>query len=338
MSPSSPEPSPSPASRPRLPARLLLSEHMVLVVSLALWFLLSPFVPGFGSAANMGHVASNLAPLLVLAIGQTFVLIAGGIDLSITATIALASVVGASIMTSDPGSPSDRPLAIAAAVLAMAAIGLLVGLINGLSVARLGMPPFMVTLATMMAVGGLAVWYTRSEKIIGLPESFVELGYGRVFGLPIAWLVVGTIALGARFALRSTVFGRWLYAVGRNPKAAGISGVPTARVVTAVYIASGLCAVVGSMLYTARLMTGSPETSPRLLLDVIGACVIGGTSLFGGRGKILWTAYGALFIASIDNLLNLMNLSNFMVMIVKGAVILAAALVDAGRARSEGAR
>jgi ribose/xylose/arabinose/galactoside ABC-type transport system permease subunit len=191
----------------------------------------------------------------------------------------------------------------------------------------------MVTLASMMAVGGLAVWYTRSGKIDNLPDAFVEIGYGAFLGVPLGVWVVGAIALAAHGVLARTVFGRWLYAVGRNAKAAVLSGVPRRRVVTTAYVVSGGCAAVASILYTARLETGSPEIAPRILLDVIAACVIGGTSLYGGRGKILWTAYGVLFVALIDNGLNLMNLSNFSIMIVKGGVILLAALLDTARTR-----
>ncbi|CAN5898524.1 ABC transporter permease [soil metagenome] len=313
--------------------RLLLSEHMVLAFALAYVVLLGPLVPGFASSRNFGNLTSNLLPLLVLAIGQTFVLISAGIDLSITSTIALASVVGASIMTTDEGYLDGSPLAVPAAIVAMLGVGVAVGLVNGLSVAYLKMPPFMVTLATMMGVGGLAVWYTRSEKIYNLPDSFVEIAYGSVLGIPYAVFLVGLIALVAYVFLGCTLFGRWLYALGRNPKAAAISGVPVARVVATAYVISGACAGIASILFTARLMTGSPEIAPRILLDVIAAAVIGGTSLFGGRGKISWTVYGVLLIALIDNGSNLMNLSNFMIMIVKGSVILLAALLDAVRTR-----
>lgn len=324
------------AAGPPTWARLLLSEHLILLLAaltaLAFW----ATVPGFASARNAGNLVQNLLPLLVLAIGQTFVLVGGGIDLSVTATIALASVLGASVMTSDGGHLAGHPLALPAAIAAMLAAGLAMGAVNGVSVAKLGMPPFMVTLSTLMAGGGLAVWYTRSEKIDNLPEAFVAISYGSIGGIPYGVFLVGGIALAAHVALSRTVFGRWLYAVGMSPRTATVSGVPSGRVVVASYVVGGLCAAVGALLYTSRLETGSPEIAPRILLDVIAACVIGGTSLFGGRGKILWTVYGVLFIALIDNGLNLMNLSNFMIMMVKGGVILLAALLDAGRARAAG--
>jgi ribose/xylose/arabinose/galactoside ABC-type transport system permease subunit len=307
---------------------------MVLVLSVAYILVLGPIVPGFASRENLGNVASNMLPLLVVAIGQTFVLIAGGIDLSATAVIALASVVGASITSADGGLLAGNSLAVPVAVAAMIGIGLLAGLVNGASVALLRMPPFMVTLASMMVLGGLAVWYTRSQKIYDLPDAFLAIGQGSLLGVvPYALIVTGTLVIAAHIALQHTLFGRWLYAVGMNGRTAEISGVPVALVVTAAFLVSGACAAVGSILYTARLETGSPEMGQRILLDVIAAAVIGGTSLYGGRGKVAWTVSGVLFITLIDNSLNLMNLSNFAILIVKGVVILLAALLDAMRTR-----
>lgn len=324
------------ASGPPGWARLLLSEHAVLALATAAALLFWAAVPGFATPANAANIGSNLLPLLALAIGQTIVLIGGGIDLSVTSTIALASVAGAAVMTGDGGPLAGSPLAVPAAVAAMLGVGLAVGLVNGIAVVRLGMPAFMVTLAAMMMAGGLAVRATRSQKIYGLPDAFLALADGRWLGVPIGVWVVGPLALGAHVVLSRTVAGRWLYAVGRNRRAAWISGVPVGLVVAGSYLAVGGCNAVGSMVYTARLMTGSPEIAPRILLDVIAACVIGGTSLFGGRGTVAGTMYGVLFIAVIDNGLNLMNLSNFMIMVVKGGVILLAALLDAERARLAG--
>ena len=321
-------------------AHLLLSEHLVLALSVAYILGIGPLVPGFATVANLGNVTSSLLPLLVLAIGQTFVLVTGGIDLSVTAVIALASVLGASVMTAEGGVLAGRPPAVPAAAAAMVGVGMAVGLINGVAVTRLGMPPFLVTLTTLMVCGGLAVWYTNwyahAEAIAGLPESFLTLvGEWRVGVAPYPLAIAAAVALGAHVALRHTLWGRWLYAVGLNRRAAAVSGVPAERVVTAAYVVSGACAAVGSILYTARLETGLPDLGQRLLLDVIAAAVLGGTSLFGGRGNITGTAAGVLFITLLDNGLNLGNLSNFQILIVKGLVILLAALLDAARRRRE---
>jgi ribose/xylose/arabinose/galactoside ABC-type transport system permease subunit len=316
----------------------LLARHWVALLCLVLVAVLSPVVPGFSSAANLRNAFSSLLPLLAVAVGQTLVLITGGIDLSVTATVALASVLGARVMTEAGGLLAGHPLAVPAAVMAMLATGLVVGAVNGLAVSRLRMPPFLATLAVMTFASGFAIWFTRSQGIAGLPEGFRLLGAGSIGPVPTALLVVGPLAVVAHVLLTRTVLGRWLFAVGGNARTARVSGVPVERVVLFAYVACAACAAAASILYTARLETGSPVLGQRILLDVIGAVVIGGTSLFGGRGSVLGTVYGALFITLLDNGLNLMGLTSFTVLMVKGSVILAAALVDATRERLEEAR
>lgn len=313
------------------PRRLIGSEYQALALSL-IWFLaLLPVVPEIGSTENLTNIFSNLLPLLIVAIGQTIVLITGGIDLSVTSTIALSSVAGALIMSADQGAMGGSRFAAPVGMLLMLGVGLGVGAFNGLAVARLRMPPFIVTLTTMMFFSGLAIWLTKSKSIDGLPPSLIAVGKGSIGGLPIAFLVALAVAFCAHLLLGRTLYGRWLYAVGSNRRAATVSGVPVNGTLMLAYIASGLCAAIASILYTGRLETGSPVLAQRILLDVIGATVIGGASLFGGKGKIFWTATGVLFIALIDNGLNMLGLSYFFIMMVKGGVILLAALLDGWR-------
>jgi ribose/xylose/arabinose/galactoside ABC-type transport system permease subunit len=263
-------------------------------------------------------------PLLVVALGQMFVLISRGIDLSVTSTIALASVLGAMVMNDESGWLRGNSLA---GIAAMLAVGALLGAANGAAIVRLRLPPFILTLTTMMFVSGFAIWLTRSKNIFGLPAAFNAIG---AHTLPALAVTCG-VAVAAHLALSRTLFGRWLYAVGHNERAAHVSGVPVARVTLGAYVVCGLCAAVAAVLYTGRLETGSPTMGARILLDVIGATVIGGTSLYGGKGKVLWTVFGVLFFTLIDNTLNLQNFSHFTIMMVKGAVILLAAVLDAAR-------
>jgi ribose/xylose/arabinose/galactoside ABC-type transport system permease subunit len=308
-------------------------EAWVAILCAALFAALGAVVPGFASPGNLGNLLSSVFPLVAVAVGETLVLVTGGIDLSVTAVIALASVLGARVMTEDGGLLAGHPFAGPAAAAAMLATGLAVGAVNGLAVARLRMPPFLATLAVTTFASGFAIWLTQSEGIAGLPAGFRALGAGRVGPFPPAFVVVGPLALAAHALLARTVAGRWLFAIGGNARAARVSGVPVERALLLAYAACGACAAVASVLYTARLETGSPVLGQRLFLDVIGAVVIGGTSLFGGRGSVAGTILGALFITLLDNGLNLMGLSSFAVLMIKGAVILAAALVDAGRER-----
>jgi ribose/xylose/arabinose/galactoside ABC-type transport system permease subunit len=221
------------------------------------------------------------------------------------------------------------PFATPAAILAMLGVGAALGAVNGAAITRFRMPPFIVTLTTMMFFSGFAIWLTHSRNIGNLPASFNAIGAHTGLALLVTLIVLAVAQIG----LSRSLVGRWLYAVGHNAKAALISGVPVHNVVLSAYVASGICAAVASVLYTGRLGTGSPVLGQRILLDVIGATVIGGTSLYGGKGKVLWTVYGALYLTLLDNSLNLLNLSYFTIMMAKGAVILLAALVDTARHR-----
>jgi ribose/xylose/arabinose/galactoside ABC-type transport system permease subunit len=308
---------------------LLASEYLVLALCVVYFAALAPFAEGFASAPNFQNILLTLLPLFILAIGQTVVLITGGIDLSMTATIALTSVVGGMVMSGDGGWLGNHPAAMPVAILLMVATGALVGLLNGVAVAVLRMPAFIVTLTTMMFAGGFAVWLTKSRNLGLLPEPFTAVGNK----LWISLLLTAVVALVAHVMLSRSLFGRWLYAVGHNARAAFVSGVPIAGITCSAYVVCGVCAALASVLLTGQAETASPVLGRNLLLDVIGATVIGGTSLFGGKGKVLWTLFGVLFLKLIDNSLNLLNLSDWDIRMVKGGVILFAALLDAMRNR-----
>jgi ribose/xylose/arabinose/galactoside ABC-type transport system permease subunit len=316
-----------------LPQRIIQSDHLVLALCAAYFCAVAPFAEGFATRENLGNVLSAMMPLLVVAVGQTVVLITAGIDLSATAVIGLASVTGAMVVNAETGPLGGSALATPAAVAVMLGVGAAVGLLNGALISKLKMPPFIVTLTAMMFFSGLAVWMVKSKPITGLPAGFMAIGKN-------VWLA-GAVALGvaaaAHIMLRRTLLGRWIYASGQNPQAALVSGVPVGRVVLLAYVVSGLCAGVAAALITGRLESGSPVHWKSNLLDIIGAAVIGGASLRGGRGTVAWTVFGVLFLTLIDNSLNLLDLSHFTIMMVKGGIILAAAALDSLRNRLLGA-
>lgn len=303
-------------------SRLLLSEYLVLGLTVLLFVALAPFASGLATTASLLNILGYLLPLFIVAIGMTLVMITGGIDLSVTSIIALTSVVGATLM-------GEHGVATLAGVGTMLALGAGLGGANGAIITLLRLPPFIVTLASMMFLSGFAVWFTQSKNIYGLPPAFLALGQR----LPIALAVTGLLAAAAHLLLRRTVYGRWLYATGQNATAAHISGVPVGAMTFAAYVVSGICAALASVLLTARLETGSPVLGREILLDIVGATVVGGTSLFGGKGKIAWTFFGVLFLTVLDNALNLLSLSHFTITMTKGAVILLAAVLDATRQR-----
>jgi ribose/xylose/arabinose/galactoside ABC-type transport system permease subunit len=336
----------------RLPGEVVLSDHFVLVLTVLYFLLTWAVYPHMADRRNLANLFSNVWPLLALVIGQMFVLIVGGIDLSQTSIMAVTSVLGAMVMATrfDPAKFQHNPLwgvvlseqggwlahsegAVPIAILFMLAVGVGIGLLNGIAVAKLKMPPFMVTLVAMSFFSGLAIYLTRSENIMHLPDSFIAVGKGAVGPVPSALLIVVSLTVIAFVILNRSALGRWFYAVGQSIRTARVSGIPTARVIVLAYIFSGFCAAVGSILYSARLEAGRPTLGRNLLLDVIGSAVIGGISLFGGKGKVLWAVYGVLFFVVLDNSLNKMPLEFYSIDIIKGSVILIAALLDALRTR-----
>jgi ribose/xylose/arabinose/galactoside ABC-type transport system permease subunit len=359
--------------------RLLLSEYFVLYLTAVSFAVAALFFPALLEPRNISNQLSNVWPLLAVAIGQTFVVVIAGIDLSLGATMGLASVAGAVVMTSAAdklllgGSPlwgtllaenggmlAGHSLATAAGVCTMLLVGILVGLLNGVFIARFKLPPFMMTLVSLMFFSSAAIWITQSQNVVNLPEAFTRLGSGEIvsfyFGerltpeikrrdiLPFVtypMLIALALTLVAHLLLSRTVFGRHVYAIGNNIRAADISGVPVRRTIIVVYMIAGFCAAVAAILYSARLEAGRPTIGGgSALLDIIGATVIGGTSLAGGKGKVTWTVVGVLFFVLLSNTLNYMRLSAFHIDVVKGAIILTASLLDVLRTRlvAEGQR
>jgi ribose/xylose/arabinose/galactoside ABC-type transport system permease subunit len=337
--------------------RLLMSEYLILYLCIALFAVMFLIEPKVASPYNITNLLSNVWPLLVVAIGQTLVLIIAGIDLSQGSVISVTSVLGAAFIaqSANPIVFSKSPLwgvllfegggilngsllGIPVAIAVMLVVGIAIGAFNGIAVAFMRIPPFMVTLVTSMFVGAFAILLAKSENIIDLPASFSAIGddlgkNGPLQFLSIAMFIALGLAVVAHFTLRRTVFGRWLYSIGTNGRAAVVSGVPVRKVIVLTYIFSGFCAALASIIYTARLEQGRPTLGEPFLLDIIAAVVIGGTSLAGGRGKVLWTVFGVIFLTLLGNALSLLNVPYFYVAIVKGSVILFAALVDVARRR-----
>jgi ribose/xylose/arabinose/galactoside ABC-type transport system permease subunit len=345
----------APSLPSRVGRRLLASEYFVLLLTLVYFLVLLPFVPRMASGRNFANIFSNLWPLLAVAMGQTFVLIVAGIDLSQTSVMALTSVIGAVLITQgvNPELFSKSPLwgvaltpgggvfagawfGVPAAIAAMLLAGAVIGMLNGAAVAYARMPAFMVTFVGFMFYDKVALYLTKSENIMNLPGAFIAVSKGSIGFVPVALLVSVSCAVAAHFLMGKTVFGKWLYATGINPKTSLISGVPTARVIVGAYMISGICAAVASVLYTGRLECGRPTLGSSLLLDIVGANIIGGISLFGGKGRITWTFFGVLFFVVLGNSLSMMNLDAFAIDIVKGCVILCAAVLDVLRSRMAG--
>jgi ribose transport system permease protein len=300
------------------PALILLI--LVIVVSLT--------TPVFFTSRNIGNVFSQTAVISVLALGQLLVIVSRGIDLSVGATIALSSVVGALVFrdVTDSGA-----LVIGAILLT----GALVGFVNGAVYVWGRIPhPFIVTLATLSVAKGLALWLADGTLIPGMPHAVDALG-GSIGWLPYSFFVVLGLAIAVLVLTTAMVWGRWLYAVGGNPEAARRTGIPVNRVLISVYVLSGLAAGFGGLITASQTASGSPTFGELAELDSIAAVIIGGAAFAGGRGHVGNALVGALTIGVIRNALNLHNVDAFYQLIVIGVVIVLAVEADVLRGALE---
>ncbi|WP_173645594.1 ABC transporter permease [Brevibacillus laterosporus] len=274
----------------------------------------------FLTVSNIFNVLRQVSINALIAFGMTFVILTGGIDLSVGSTLALSSVLSAGLMASG----GDPFLAIVVGLLA----GLVMGAFNGILVAKGNVAPFIATLATMTVFRGLTLVYTEGKPITGLPDSFGLVGksFFLQIPMPVIWMLLSFVAL--YFILKHTTFGRHVYALGSNEEATRLSGISTTKVKIWVYSISGLFASLAGIILTSRLNSAQPTAGTSYELDAIAAVVLGGTSLSGGKGWIVGTLIGAMIIGVLNNGLNLLNVSSFYQLVAKGAVILIAVLLD----------
>jgi ribose transport system permease protein len=289
------------------PALILLL--LVVIVSLT--------TPVFFTSRNIGNVFSQTAVIAILGLGQLLVIVSRGIDLSVGSTVALSGVVGAIVFLHVHST--------VLVVLAVLGVGLAVGLANGLVFVLGRIPhPFIVTLASLSIVRGLALWAANGTLIAGMPNPIDTLGGGTIGWLPYSFFVVAGLAVVAVIATTYLVWGRWLYAVGGNPDAARRAGIPVGRVLVTVYVISGLAAAVGGLVTAGLLDAGSPTAGDLAELDSIAAVIIGGAAFAGGRGNVGNALVGAFTIGVIRNALNLHNVNAFYQLMAIGVVVLLA--------------
>ena len=307
-------------------AKNYLSKYGILMALLVICIVLSFATPYFFTAQNLLIVLRQVSINGILAIGVTFVIIAGGIDLSLGSVIALTGVIAASF-----AHPGTYPL-IVPLLLAILS-GVLIGAVNGLTITIGRVAPFIVTLGMMTIARGLALVLSNGRPVTNLSPSFNFIGGGNVFGIPVPILIFAFVIVVSSIILKYTRIGRYVYAVGGNENAARASGILVNRVKLFAYImCSGLAALAGIVL-ASRITTGQPNAGIAYELDAIAAVVIGGTSLLGGRGSIAGTVIGVLIIGVINNGLDLLNVSSYYQQIIKGIIIVGAVLLDRKNAR-----
>ena len=281
---------------------------------IVVFVVLSIVAPSFLTADNLFNLGSQTSVNAVMAVGVTLVIITGGIDLSVGSVAALSGVVGVMLMAQYGFNPL-------LGVLGGLAIGALAGLINGLLVSVVGLPPFIATLGMLSVGRGLVLIVTGAVAVFGAPESFRLLGQGVINAIPIPVVLIAVVAVAGHLVLTRTKLGRYAYVMGSNMEAARLSGVPVKKYTTAVYVLSGALAGLGGMIAASRINSGQPNFGEGLELDVIAAVVIGGASLFGGRGTVLGSLIGAFLVAVIRNGAVQLNIGTFYQNVLIGVII-----------------
>lgn len=300
--------------------RTFLERYGVLLGFIIFVIVATIIQPRFLTPTNLLNVIRQVSIFGIMAIGETFVIITAGIDLSIGSILALVVVIVAGLLP---------VYGIAPAMLAGLLVGTLVGIVNGLGVTWGRVQPFVMTLGMLGIARGLAFIYTGGMPIPVLDKSFLFIGNGRLMGVPVPAVIFLSLVIIATLVLRYTPFGRYVYAIGSNEEAARLSGVNVGLNKTAVYALSGLLSGVAGILYASQLAVGPPIAGEGYELDAIAAVVVGGTSLFGGEGGMIGTLLGAIIIGSMANVLNLTGVSPFVQRLAKGVLIIAAVMLQA---------
>ena len=320
---------------PRASARLnVLLGLTLLVLLLFMWLALSIETTTFWTSNNIANLLRQGAMIAILAIGETFVIITGGIDLSVGAVAGFVSMMVAWLLTHDLGFASS----IAGAIAISLAIGVFIGLFHAFGVVQMGLPPFIMTLATMYALRGIGLLITNGATISITNDAFTGfsratfLGFpwtdGSWFAIPMLFWMVIVVAVPAYILLSHTRWGRYLFAIGSNKEAARLSGVNVSAVTYLAYVISAFCAAFVGILLAMRIGIGNPTQGEGWELQAIASSVIGGTSLFGAVGSVHGPLIGSFILTTINNGANLLNLNPFWQRIITGALIIIVVYFD----------
>lgn len=300
----------------------ILGNYGMYIAFAILIIALAAASPAFLTYTNIINILRQISVIGIMAIGMTFVIATGGIDLSVGAILALVGVISTSMVAEG----SDTPLVVA--VLAGLGVGLLCGIFSGIFIAKLGVPEFIATLATMTIARGLCYVYTDGRPITGFRDDYKVIGGGSVGVAPIPVLIFLVVIVIGIILLNFSKFGRQVLAVGGNEKAAIVSGINAARIKFICYALSGVASAIAGIVLSSRTQTGQPAAGDGNELDAITAVVIGGASLSGGSGSIIGTVVGMLIIGVMTNGLDLLNVSSYYQQVIKGIIILIAVLSD----------
>lgn len=323
-------------------ALLTLMKLRTFIALFAVIIFFSIFAPNFLSTANMILMSKHATQNAFLAIGMTFVIITGGIDLSVGSIVGLCGMIAGGLIMYGVALPLGYTVyfnVVEVAVIVMV-VGILIGAVNGLLITRLNVAPFIATLGTLYVARGMALLYSDGQTLPNLTgredlgnQGFSYLGSGSILGLPVSVWILIVVALGAAYFARFVPLGRHIFAVGGNERASRMSGIRVNRVKMFVYMFSGFCAAIVGLIVSSELMASHPATGTNLELNAIAAAVLGGTSMSGGRGTIGGTIIGAFVIGILSDGLVMMGVSSFWQMVIKGLVIIVAVVVDQAQRR-----
>jgi len=295
-----------------------LDVYGTLVIFIGLFIICSVASPYFLTLTNLLNVVRQISVVGIVSIGMTFVILTAGIDLSVGSVLACSTLLMA-------GLKEFNPFVVFLIVLLF---GIFAGLINGVVITKFNAQPFVVTLGFLSAYVGLGLAYSGGHPIIGSPKMLAFLGQGKVFRVPVQVIVFVVIAILASLILERTPFGRYVYAVGGNPEASRLSGVAVKKIIIFVYMISGLLSALAGAIMATHLNVGEASLGTGIELDAIAAVAIGGTSLQGGKGKILGTVMGVLIIGVLSNFLNLINVPGYTQKFFKGIIIVGAVILQ----------
>lgn len=298
----------------------LWNQLGMLIILVLLCLVLALFAPYFTEASNMLNILKQSSITAILAAGMTLVILTGGIDLSVGATLALAGVI--SVMLSNSGVHPVTAMA------AGAVVGYVAGAINGYLTAVAKLPSFVVTLGSMTYLRGIAFVISSGLPVVLQNKLFIFFGAGTLLGIPTPIYIMAVVYIAMFFVLKYTMFGRHVYAIGGNEEAARLTGIKVERTLIHVYSLSGLMAGIAGVVMAGRVISGQPNAGISFELDAIAAVILGGTSFVGGIGRIQGTIIGVLIMAVLGNGLTLLNVDYYWQLIVKGLVIVIAVLLD----------
>jgi len=297
----------------------------LLALLVLLWVILSVATSSFASANNISNLLRQGSMIAILAVGQTFVIITGGIDLSVGAVVGFSTVIAAMLINA--GVP------VFAAILLTLLVGVAIGLFHGFGIVKMGLPPFIITLATLTSLRGIGLLMTNGNSISINNDAFQEFSRNSFLGVPnLFWMVI-LVGIPAYIFLHHSRWGRYLFSVGSNAEASRLSGVNVQRTIYMAYTLSGLCAAFVGVLLASRIGIGNPTQAEGWELQAIASSVIGGTSLFGAVGSVHGPLLGAFILATINNGANLLNVNAFWQRIITGVLIIVIVYFDGLRRR-----